>query len=131
MLRPMTVHAFRRLPGIVALLSLLAACGSADARGGRTPAVAPSASYSWARDCGVEYYKHLPHNPSAGNDHAYEAEEYVGLSLDGAKGRAQAAGLSLRVLGADGDCTDRTDDLQQNRVNFYVEDDTVRAAARL
>ena len=127
----MTMRAALGIPGTVALLAVLAACGSADAGADRAAgAASPSGSYAWAQDCGVEYYKHLPHNPGASNDHAYGAEEYVGLSLQEATKRAESAGLTLRVLGTDGDCMDRTDDRRSNRVNFYVESETVRTAAR-
>lgn len=53
-----------------------------------------------------------------------------GLSLDEARDRADEAGLEVRILGTDGDCTDRTDDLQHQRVNFYVEEGEVATAAR-
>ena len=128
----MPVRCRPALPPLAALLlAALSGCGSTDAADvGAGATGSPSASYSWAQDCGVEYYKHLPHNPSAAGDHAYEAEEYVGLPLDEAQDRAKAAGLTLRVLGTDGDCVDRTDDLRSDRVNFYVEHGTVRSAAR-
>lgn len=130
MMRPMRVRAVPRFPSTAVLIAVLAACGSADA--GRQPATAAGSplTHSGAQDCGVSYYKHLPHNPGAADDHAYEAEEYVGLRLEEAKDRAEVAGLTVRILGTDGDCADRTDDLRSDRVNFYVEQQTVRAAAR-
>lgn len=130
-MRPMSMGVVLRSLNVPVLLIVMAGCGATDAAGGRAGASAsPSAAYDWAQDCGVEYYKHLPHNPSATEDHSYEADEYVGLPLEEAEARAKAAGLELRVLGVDGDCTDRTDDLRANRVNFYVENQVVRAAAR-
>jgi hypothetical protein len=52
------------------------------------------------------------------------------LSLEEATRRAQEGDLEFRVLGRDGDCEDRTDDARTDRVNFYVEDNVVCAAAR-
>ena len=125
----MTVPALHRSLGALGLLALLCSCGSADAGGRRAAGVGSPPAYAWAQDCGVEHHEHLPHNPAA-QDPAYEAQAYVGLPLGEARTRAEGAGLALRVLGTDGDCTDRTDDLRSDRINLYVEDEVVRAAAR-
>lgn len=125
MLRHMVV---RPLPALL-LVTILSACGSeTDATSASDDR--PSPVYEWRQDCGVTYYKHLPHNPGEANDPSYEAEEYVGLSLDEARDRAERAGLEVRILGIDGECADRTDDLRHQRVNFYVEEGEVARAAR-
>ncbi len=112
----------------------LVGCGSNGDRAvrqtGTGATAAPSGSYVWTQDCGVTAYEHAPHNPQLANDPSYDADEYLELSLQEARARAEANGLEVRVLGKDGDCEGRTDDARRDRVNFYVEDQSVAAAAR-
>lgn len=129
----MRMTAIVRAFAAVAATMCLASCAAsqpeqARASGGGSPS--PSPSYEWQQDCGLTSYKHAPHNPALANDPSYKADEYVGLSVEEAESRAKSAGLQVRVLGADGECSGRTDDATSDRVNFYVEAGTVRAAAR-
>lgn len=58
------------------------------------------------------------------------ADGYAGLTLAEAEARAARAGQVVRVLGEDGDCNDRTDDLRTDRVSLYLEDGEVVRARR-
>jgi hypothetical protein len=55
-------------------------------------------------------------------------EPYLGLTLFQAEERAQAAGLTTRVVGRDGADLVITDDLQPDRLNLMVFADRVVAA---
>jgi hypothetical protein len=48
------------------------------------------------------------------------ADDYLGLSLNDLRKKLRADGLTHRVLGRDGQCLPRTDDLQPNRLNVLV-----------
>lgn len=124
-LRLLVVRTLRLLP-----LVLVVSCGPPATGGTAAEQPSTSPSYAWAQDCGVTYDMHAPHHPGRADGSSSSADEHVGLSLEEAQARAQAAGWTVRVLGADGDCRDRTDDLRQNRVNVYVADGPVRAARR-
>ena len=121
----------RGAPGLLIVAMLLTACGSEQVAG-EAPAAAVSSpsGYAWEQDCGTRAAERAPHNPQRRDDPSYNADEYVGLSIAEARSKAKDAGLDVRLLGVDGDCEDRTDDLRSDRVNFYVEDETVKAAAR-
>lgn len=57
-------------------------------------------------------------------------EELVGLSEAGAVERAAEDDLTVRVVGRDGACEDRSSDLVPTRVDVYVEDGRVVRAER-
>lgn len=98
----------------------------------------PAASRWSFTDChvclGAGLWAHLlqarSSQPTSPNDDRYNADEYVGLSLDDARRRAQTAGLDVRLLGTDGECESHDSDARLDRVNFYVESDEVMGAAR-
>jgi hypothetical protein len=120
----------RGAPILLAVAMLLTGCGGEQVEGEEAaPPVSSPSGYTWEQDCGVTAAEQAPHNPQRRDDPSYNADEYVGLSIREARSKAEAAGLDVRLLGVDGDCEDRTDDLRSDRVNFYVEDETVRAAA--
>lgn len=58
------------------------------------------------------------------------ADAYEGLTLAEAEARASEQGEVVRVLGADGECNDRIDDLRSDRVSLYLEDGEVVRARR-
>lgn len=58
------------------------------------------------------------------------ADEYLGLSPSGIRPKLRADGLTYRVLGRDGVCLPRTDDLQPNRLNVLIMFDRVVWARR-
>jgi hypothetical protein len=58
------------------------------------------------------------------------AAAYEGLALAEAEARARREGEVVRVLGEDGDCNDRTDDRDTQRVSVYLEDGEVVRARR-
>jgi hypothetical protein len=58
------------------------------------------------------------------------ADDYVGLSEPDAEAKASADGLTLRVVGTDGECAAITMDLREDRVNVELVDGTVIAASR-
>lgn len=120
MLRLMAMRTFWLLP-----LALQVGCGPSEPRAIAEPS--PTTSYTYEQDCGVAEYKQYPH---LADDRSYAADNYLGLSSDEAEARARAEDLEVRILGIDGNCEDRTDDLRRNRVNFYLEDGVVTAAAR-
>lgn len=57
-------------------------------------------------------------------------DAYEGLTLAEAEARARQDGQVVRVLGADGECEDRTDDRDTGRVSLYLEDGEVVRARR-
>ncbi len=73
------------------------------------------------RDCGVTTGYLAPE---------LQAREFVGLTPDEARSLAGKRGLEVRVLGGDGSCAGRTDDLRtDSRVNLYLERGRVKTAA--
>ncbi len=56
-------------------------------------------------------------------------EGYIGVTEDEARQRAEAEGLTVRVIARDGRSGAHTDDLRTDRVNLILYDDEVRAAA--
>lgn len=53
---------------------------------------------------------------------------YVGKTLAEAQGLAETRGDRVRVIGEDGTCLPRNDDLRYDRVNLYLVDGRVRSA---
>jgi hypothetical protein len=102
---------------LFAALPLVAACGDDDQSTAATT-TAPAASLPGAggQPCIAEGQE----NPTP---------EYVGLSLEDAEALAEENGLTLRVVGEDGECFPITMDLRDDRVNVELADGTVVAAA--
>lgn len=66
--------------------------------------------------------------PSIRDQELVDSQAFVGLSLSDAEALAAEQGLSVRVLGIDGDCRPRDDNFIADRINLYIEDDRVAAA---
>ena len=57
-------------------------------------------------------------------------EEYLGLSEQEAEALAQDQDHTIRVAARDGECFALTMDYREDRVNIYLEDDSVVAATQ-
>ena len=88
------------------LLGVMAGCASGGSRS------------SSGETCG------LASESRTGEDVA-SSEGYKGLTLDEAEELAQARDVEVRIVGKDGKCFGRDDDLRFRRINLYLEDDRV------
>ena len=110
---------------------LLAGCGQSSASesaadrpaGDQVPANSTAAD-DGAGDCGIAYES----RPAPGVESTPDASTYVGKPLDDARVQATTAGHEVRVIGEDGRCFVRIQDLRRDRVNVYVVNGTVEAA---
>lgn len=73
--------------------------------------------------CGLVEEKPLP-----GFSPSLSAQDFVGKTLEEAEALAERQGGIVRVVGRDGNCEGRSDDLRENRVNVYLEKGRVVAA---
>jgi len=129
--RPSTLAVVLQLLACGLTLILLSACGATDDQ--PTTAGSPAAPSSTADDS-----DNSP-NPclgSAGNtpedprSDEQMTEQYLGLTEQEAEALAQDEGHTIRVAGRDAECFALTMDYREDRVNIYLEDDTVVAATQ-
>lgn len=55
------------------------------------------------------------------HDRIKHERRYYGMTEDEAGRAAQAAGLSVRLVGEGGECFPRTDDFRRERLNLYLD----------
>jgi ABC-type glycerol-3-phosphate transport system substrate-binding protein len=96
---------------LLVALPVMAACGSDDDAADATTPAAGSGE------------------PCLAPDQETPAPEYVGLDEEAATALAEENGLTLRVVGEDGECSAITMDLRDDRVNVEIVDGEVVAAA--
>jgi hypothetical protein len=96
---------------LVAGLSFATACGSDD------DAESPPAGTSTLADGCISAEQGEP------------ADGYVGLDETGAQELAASEGLTVRVVGVDGECLPMTMDLRDDRVNLDIVDGVVVTAS--
>jgi hypothetical protein len=101
---------------LVAALPFAAGCGGDDDDAATTTSPAAGLPTTGGEPCIAEGQE----NP---------APEYVGLTLEDAEALAEENGLTLRVVGEDGECFAITMDLRDDRVNVELADGVVIAAA--
>ena len=130
--RPSTLAVVLRLLACGLTLVLLSACGATDDQ--PTTAGSPAAPSPTADDsdnspnpCLGSAGGNTPDDPRSDEQ---MTEQYLGLTEQEAGALAKDEGHTIRVAGRDGECFAMTMDYREDRVNIYLEDDTVTAATR-
>lgn len=116
------------LLGAACMLLILSGCGvesAGSASGNVDPTEGSSAMTTRVEDgdgdCGMRRER-AAEGPRA------DGTPYIGQEVTAATAAAERQGLTVRIVGKDGECFVRTNDLSPRRVNFYVQDGKVAAA---
>ena len=134
---PSTLAVVRHLLTCGLTLMLLTACGATDDQpttAGSPPAPSPTSDVSDDSDnsdnssnpC-LDSAEQTPDDPGSDDE---MTEQYLGLTKQAAEALATEQDHTIRVAGRDGKCFALTMDYRDDRVNIYLEDDTVVAATR-
>lgn len=101
---------------------VVGACADDDPDAAGAPAASPTGTQPSGNPCLGEGRPAEP--PDAGPD----TDQYLGLTEQEAIRLAKDDGFTVRIAGRDGECFALTMDYRTDRVNVYLQDDTVTAA---